>query len=120
VIDDDFGKLAFQMIHSDLIIVGSPAYFSDVSSPVKALIDRTISLWHTRQLKGKNIIFVTTCAESGSEHALETLNIWAKDHEMILISTIEGKGKDVKDILKDEKTTMAIKNSVETYKNSLL
>lgn len=48
VIEDDFGKVALKMIQSDLIIMGSPVYFSDVSAQIKALFDRTYSLWHKR------------------------------------------------------------------------
>nr|WP_319538178.1 flavodoxin family protein [uncultured Methanospirillum sp.] len=119
VIQDDFGKIAFRMIHSDLIVLGSPVYFSDVSSPVKALIDRTVSLWHTKQLKGKKVIFAAATMESGAEHTLETLKLWAHDHEMNVVSTIEGIGEEVKDVLKSEKTTQGIKDSVDAFKATL-
>ncbi|WP_181391638.1 flavodoxin family protein [Methanospirillum lacunae] len=119
VIPDDFGKIAFRMIHSDLIVIGSPVYFSDVSSPVKALIDRSVSLWHTKLLKDKKVIFVAATMESGTEHTLETLKIWAKDHEMNVISTIEGIGEEVKDVLSNEKTIQQIKDSVGAFKLTL-
>jgi len=119
VIQDDFGKIAFRMIHSDLIVIGSPVYFSDVSSPVKALIDRTVSLWNTKLLKDKKVIFVAATMESGTEHTLETLKIWAKDHEMNVISTIEGIGEEVKDVLNSEKTKQAVTDSVGAFKATL-
>ena len=116
VISDDFGKIITQILHADLIILGSPVYFSDVSSQVKVLIDRTISLWHTKQLKGKKLVLVAACAESGTEYTIETMKHWAKAHEMDLISTIEGKGEKKGDVLKDEKALNAVKNSVELIK----
>jgi multimeric flavodoxin WrbA len=119
VIPDDFGKIAFRMIHSDLIVIGSPVYFSDVSSPVKALIDRTVSLWYTKQLKDKKVIFAAATMESGTEHTLETFKIWAKDHEMNVISSIEGIGEEVKDVLSNVKTIQQIKDSVEAFKSTL-
>jgi len=119
VIRDDFGKVAFRMIHSDLIVIGSPVYFSDVSSPVKALIDRTVSLWHTKQLKDKKVILAAATMESGTEHTLETLKLWAHDHDMTVVSTIEGIGEEVKDALNNEKTKQAINDSVNAFKATL-
>ena len=119
VIDDDFSKIAFRMLHSDLIILGSPVYFSDVSSQVKMVIDRSVSLWHTKQLKGKNLILAAACAEYGSEHTIETMKLWAKDHEMNLLSTVEGKGETMGAILKDEKAIEAVKNSIVALKGTL-
>jgi multimeric flavodoxin WrbA len=118
VLDDDFKKIAKQMLDSDLIIVGSPVYFSDVSSPIKAFIDRTVSLWHEKQLKGKNVIFAAACAEYGSDHTIASLQLWARDHEMNVISAIEGKGENMGDILKDQKALDGVKNSVELLKKN--
>jgi len=50
VVKDDFNSIAKKMLKSDLIIIGSPVYFHDVSGLVKNFIDRTYSLWHDRQL----------------------------------------------------------------------
>lgn len=119
VISDDFGKIITQILHSDLIILGSPVYFSDVSSSVKTLMDRTLSLWHTKQLKGKKIILAAACAESGTEHTIETMKNWAKAHEMELISTIEGKGEKKGSVLQDEKAMERVKTSVEQVIKSL-
>jgi multimeric flavodoxin WrbA len=119
VISDDFTKLAAKMLQSDIIILGSPVYFSDVSSPVKALIDRTVSLWHTKQLKGKKVILAATCAEYGSEHTIETMKLWAKDHEMDFISSVEGKGEKKEAVLMDEKALIEVKNSIELLKKNL-
>ena len=113
VVSDDFSKVSSQLLKSDVIILGSPVYFSDVSSQVKTLIDRTLSLWHTRQLKGKKVILAATCNATGTEHTIETLKNWANGHEMEVISTIEGKGEKRSDVLKDEKVIAAVKNSVE-------
>ena len=118
VISDDFGKIAARMLKSDLIILGSPVYFSDVSAPVKALIDRTVSLWHKKQLKGKKIVLAAACAETGSEHTIETMKLWAKDHEMEIISTIQGGGEKKGSILKDERAINGVKNTIEILKKS--
>lgn len=119
VLSDDFERVSSRLLQSDLIILGSPVYFSDVSSLVKAVIDRSISLWHKKELKGKKFIAVAACAESRTGHTIDTMKNWATDHEMEFISGIEGKGANKGDVLSDEKAAGAIQNAVEQIKVSL-
>ena len=114
VIGDDFGKVALKMIQSDLIIMGSPVYFSDVSAQIKALFDRTYSLWHKKMLKGKNVILVATCAEYGTGHTIDTMRQWALDHEMNVIATVEGKSEKKGKVLDNEMTMKAIQDAVRS------
>lgn len=110
---DDFPKIANQIKKSDLIIIGSPVYFHDVSGQVKNLIDRSYSLWHERQLKGKKVIPVAVCAESGDDRALETLKIWAQAQEMKIIRSVSGRGFKAGEVLKDEAAKSMIKEAVK-------
>ncbi len=112
IIEDDFGKVALKMIQSDLIILGSPVYFSDVSAQIKALCDRTFSLWHKKLLQGKNIILVATCAEYGTGHTIDTMRHWAQDHGMHIIATIEGKSEKKGRVLENDMTVKAIEDAV--------
>lgn len=112
VIHDDFGKVALKMIQSDLIILGSPVYFSDVSAQMKALFDRTFSLWHKKMLKGKDVILVATCAESGTGHTIDSMRHWALDHEMNIVGTVEGKCERKGRVLDNEMTVKAIQDAV--------
>lgn len=111
---DDFSGIAKQMKKSDLIIIGSPVYFHDINGQVKNLIDRSYSLWHERQLKGKRMIPVAVCAESGDDRALETLRIWAQAQEMKIIRSVSGHGYKAGDILKDQSAMMMAKEAVKT------
>ncbi|QXO94517.1 flavodoxin family protein [Methanospirillum purgamenti] len=112
VIGDDFGKVALKMIQSDLIILGSPVYFSDVSAQIKGLFDRTYSLWHKKMLKGKNIILVATCAEEGTGHTIDSMRHWAIDHEMNIIATVEGSSEKKGKVLDNPMTLKAIQDAV--------
>lgn len=114
VVKDDFQRVSKRMLESDLIIVGSPVYFSDVSSSVKALFDRTISLWHTKMLKGKKVILVATCAESGTGHTIDTMRHWVLDHEMQIVGTIEGQSPERRAVLKNEMTMKAIEDTARS------
>lgn len=63
-------------------------------------------------LKGKNIILVATCAEYGSGHTIDTMRHWARDHEMNIIATVEGKCEKKGKVLENEMTVKAISNAV--------
>lgn len=111
---DDFSSIAKKMLKSDLIIIGSPVYFHEVNGQVKTLIDRSYSLWHDRRLKGKRVIPVAVCADSGEDRALETMKIWAQAHEMKIISPISGHGYKAGEVLKDESAMKRVKEAVHS------
>jgi len=119
IIKDDYEKLARKMIKSDLIIIGSPVYFSDVSAQIKALIDRTYSLWHKKALKGKKVILVANSAESGTGHTIDTMRHWAWDHEMDIIATVEGICEKKGRVLENKMTLKAIHDAVRDV-NSII
>lgn len=114
VLNDDFEKVARKMLESDLIIIGSPVYFSDVSASVKAFIDRTFSLWHNKKLKGKKVILVATCAESGTGHTIDTMRHWVGDQEMQIFATVEGTSEQKGRVLDNEMTLKAIQDTVRS------
>jgi len=111
---DDFAGIAKKMLRSDLIIIGSPVYFHDVNGQIKNVIDRSYSLWHERQLKGKKIIPVAVCAESGDDRAIETLQIWAQAQEMKIIRPVSGHGYKAGEVLKDKSAMNAVTEAVRS------
>jgi multimeric flavodoxin WrbA len=112
VIKDDFQSIAKKMLKSDLIILGSPVYFHDVAGLVKNLLDRTYSLWHERQLKGKRVIPVAVSAISGEERTLETIRIWAQAHEMRIVKSISGHGNKKGEVLYDDLALESVRSAV--------
>lgn len=113
VIRDDFNKVIRRMHKSDLIIIGSPVYFHDVSGLVKNFIDRTFSLWHEKQLQGKKFIPIAVSAESGEDRTLETLRIWAQVHEMKIVSSLSGHGQKPGDVNHDQKALAAVRDVIQ-------
>ncbi len=101
VLKDDFNSIARKMLRSDVIIIGSPVYFHDVSGVLKNFLDRTYSLWHEKQLRAKRFIPVAVAAESGEERTLDTLQIWAQAHEMKIIHGVSGHGYKPGEVLRD-------------------
>lgn len=53
IIDDDYPRIKSAMISADGIVLATPNYISSVSAQMKALFDRSFSMFHTQMLQGK-------------------------------------------------------------------
>jgi multimeric flavodoxin WrbA len=65
-----------QMLAADAIILGSPTYFTDVSTEMKALIDRAgfVAMANGCSLAGKLGAAVVAVRRGGATHAFDTMN----------------------------------------------
>lgn len=82
ITDDDLnGHLAI-MIEADAIILGSPSYFADMTSEMKALIDRAgfVNIANGRLFKRKIGAAVVAQRRGGATHVLDSI------HHMFLMS----------------------------------
>lgn len=96
-----------KMLEADAIILGSPTYFADVSSEMKALIDRAgfVALANDGAFTGKIGAAVVAVRRGGATHVFDTIN-----HMFLLSSMIVpgstywnlGIGGDKKEVLNDE------------------
>ena len=87
VIDNDFANEAVEkMIAADGIILASPTYFSDVTTEMKALIDRTgmVVRANGNLLRRKAGAGVVAVRRGGAMHALQTLQNYFMIGEMII------------------------------------
>ena len=53
VIEDDLQPIHTAMLEADGIVLASPNYIDDVSAQLKALLDRSFSMYHCQMLNGK-------------------------------------------------------------------
>jgi len=74
--DEAFNRCFQTMIAADAIILGSPTYFTDVSSEMKALIDRAglVALANGGLFRGKIGAAVVAVRRGGGTHAFDTIN----------------------------------------------
>lgn len=61
IIDDDVPEIIGRMMTSDVIVMASPVYFYSVDAQIKALIDRSVSVWTV--MRDKVFYFIMTSAE---------------------------------------------------------
>jgi multimeric flavodoxin WrbA len=87
--DDNMNELIQKMIDADGIIIGSPTYFSNVSTEVKALIDRcgVVIRANGGVLKGKVGTAVVTGRRSGMNFVYSAINYFFGINEMVIASS---------------------------------
>lgn len=73
---DDFNGVVEKMFAADAIILGSPTYFTDVSTEMKALIDRAgfVAMANGCALAGKIGAAVVAVRRGGATHVFDTMN----------------------------------------------
>lgn len=74
--NDVINDVIAKMVEADGILLGSPTYFSDVSTEMKALIDRAgyVTLANGSVLAGKVGAAVTAVRRGGSQHGINTMH----------------------------------------------
>ena len=56
--NDEMGSLIEQMVAADVLIIGTPNYFDNVTALLKNFIDRTHPCYKTKRLKGKKVVIL--------------------------------------------------------------
>ena len=108
VFDDDIvNDCVAKMKGADGIILGSPTYFADVSSEMKALIDRCgmVSKATDDMLKRKLGAAVVAVRRAGAMHAFQTMNSFFLISQMIVVGSKYwniGIGREKGEVAKDD------------------
>ncbi|MBP7460526.1 MAG: flavodoxin family protein [Candidatus Delongbacteria bacterium] len=113
VFDDDIiNRCVETMIAADGIIIGSPVYFSDITSETKALIDRCGSVCRAANvLKYKIGAAVIAVRRGGAIHAFDSINHFFLINQMIIPGSSYwniGIGRDVGDVERDQEGIQAM------------
>ena len=102
------------MLEADGIILASPTYFSDVSSEMKALMDRAgmVSRANGDMLRRKVGAAVAVHRRGGAIHSFDTMNHFFFIGQMIVPGSSYwnfGVGRDIGDVEKDEEGIQTMK-----------
>lgn len=83
--NDVMNDLIQKMIEADAIVIGSPVYFSDVTSEIKALMDRAgYCTLGRRLLRHKVGAAVAAVRRGGAVHTVDTINHFFMISEMVI------------------------------------
>ncbi len=107
VTNDDVNSCIEKMIDADGIILGSPTYFANISTELKALIDRAgmTSIANDRMFKRKVGAAVVAVRRAGAIHVFNSINHFFFIGQMIVPGSIYwnmGFGLDKGEVEKDE------------------
>lgn len=113
--NDDFNECFNKMVQADGIILGSPVYSADISSKMKAFIERSgvIVATNPGMLKYKVGGSVAAVRRGGGMTAVDTLNHFLLNKEVIVVGSTYWNmvyGKDIGDVLNDEEGISNMKN----------
>jgi len=101
ITDDDWEDVASRMLDCEVLVIGSPTYYYDVSGQLKNFIDRTYSYYHDRRLAGRKAVAVSVEADKGGSRAIQTIEGFLSAHEFSYVGHVKGKGYLAGDVLKD-------------------
>ncbi|WP_048059178.1 flavodoxin family protein [Methanococcus vannielii] len=89
ILGDILNSFIEKMVESDGIILGSPTYFTDVTTEMKALIDRAgfVAKANGDILKRKIGAAVVSFRRAGSIHTFDTLNHFFSINQMITVNS---------------------------------
>lgn len=96
-----------KMAAADAILLGSPTYFGDVSSEMKAFIDRSsmVNKANGYIFKRKIGAAVVAAGRAGAVHALDTMNHFFLLSQMIIVGSNDwnvGTGMEIGEVVDDE------------------
>ena len=114
-VDNDFLNTCLEMmIPAEGIILGSPTYFTDVSTEMKALIDRAgmVAKSNGDMFRRKAGAAVVAMRRAGSIHAFDTINHFFTISQMIIPGSSYwnvGIGRDKGEVAKDDEGIQTMK-----------
>lgn len=103
-----------KMVEADIILLGSPTYFADLSSEMKALIDRSgmVGRANTDLYKRKLGAAVVAVRRAGAIHVFDSINHFFLIGQMIVVGSSYwniGKGREKGEVAGDEEGIATMK-----------
>ena len=98
---DDFSNFIDKIVECDVLLLGSPNYFKNVSGMMKVFFDRTNSFLKSKKLEKKKCGFVCVGGQSieNINHCANVIKEFIKDHEMTLIGGVAAKAEGSSDLV---------------------
>lgn len=113
--NDGFSEVFNLMVEADGIILGSPVYSADVSSKMKAFLDRggVVVATNPGLLKHKVGASVAAVRRAGGMTAVDTMNHFMLNKEMIVVGSTYWNmvyGREIGDVMNDEEGMANMRN----------
>ncbi len=115
IADDKINQYIEKILQSDGIILGSPTYFANVSTPIKAIIDRVglVSKVNGDILKHKVGAAVVAVRRQGATHVFSSINFFFLINQMFVVGSSYwnlGIGQNPGDVKNDKEGILTFQN----------
>jgi multimeric flavodoxin WrbA len=120
VIKDDMGEILSKMLAADVMIIGSPNYFGNVTGLMKDFIDRTHPHYKTKVLKGKKVFLIMVGGseiERSKDFLDKTTEGLVKYQKLELVGSFCFKALQSDELAKDPDSRKQIAEIVEKIKS---
>lgn len=90
VIDDDMAEILKKLENADVVVIGTPNYYDNVSGLMKDFIDRTNPFYETGKLKGKKMFAIVVGGGDVKNSEFvgnQILKNFAQAHEMDFVGS---------------------------------
>lgn len=116
--DDDINGVYKKMEEAEVIILGCPSYFSNVTGIMKNFIDRGNPYWINEKLKGKKCYLVGVGGQAGIEgnNVIECMKFYVRGLYMDIVKTYFANAEGPKDLESNEKVIEELKRIGESLK----
>lgn len=121
VIEDDMTEIREKMVEADVLIIGTPNYFDNVSGLLKNFADRTHPLYKAELLKDKKLILVMVGggkADISREYLNHTMHGFVKYLKLNLIGSYCFQALHQNDLKENSEAVLEIEKIIEKI-NSL-
>ncbi|MAH42502.1 hypothetical protein CL614_02135 [archaeon] len=105
VIKDDMKKVLDKLVEADIVVLGSPNYWMNVSGVMKDFMDRTNPLFSEMLLKRKKLGIVCVGGQplSNVKFCEDSIKRFAEDHKMKLIDSVIASADEAGEVKKNKK-----------------
>jgi len=116
---DDMKKIFNKLLKADLIVIGSPLYYGNVSGLMKSFIDRTIPAYEKGLLKDKKLISIMVGGgeiETTAKFHKEAIRGFVKYNKLKLLKVFNFQGFGENDLKDDPSATKEISKIIKLIK----
>ncbi len=103
-IHDEMQDFYLKMFNSDVLILGSPNYFDNVSGLMKDFIDRMAPYWDDKRFMGKTVAIVAASNEKVGQElgCVKALKEFCDICDLVVAGTVDVLAHDPQEVLKNK------------------
>jgi multimeric flavodoxin WrbA len=118
IISDDMDVLVGEIKDADVLLIGSPCYFNNVTANLKVFFDRSNPQYESQAWKGKKVAVVMVGAmEQSAKKGIEVLEDFCVIHGMKVIESYVAEGEKIGEVESNSEVMTELKAIGERLAN---